>query len=117
MDAKRGQVFAGRFERRDGRLVTTLKACLTQPSRFVAESTKPMLLLGEGIKYHQDAIKAQAVQVGPESLWQPKAQAVCKIGSELGRKGKFADPESLGPIYLRVPQAQELWNKRHGGVS
>ena len=114
LDAKRGQVFAGSFERRDGHLVTTMDACLMDPSRFVAESAKPMLLLGEGIKYHQDALKAADVQLGAESLWQPKAQAVCKIGWARGRQGEFADPASLEPIYLRVPEAQEVWNKRHG---
>lgn len=117
LDAKRGQVFAGRFERRNGQLARTLKACLMDPSTFVSQSAKPILLLGEGIKYHQDALKAESVQLGPESLWQPKAQAVCKIGWVMGRRGEFTDPASLGPIYLRVPEAQELWNKRHPEVS
>ncbi len=114
LDAKRGQVFGGRFERREGRLVTTLEACLTEPRKFVAESAKPMLLLGEGLRHHQEALKAEGVQVGAESLWWPKAQEVCKIGWAMGRKGEFSDPVSLRPIYLRVPEAEELWNKRHG---
>ncbi len=117
LDAKRGQVFAGRFERQGGRLVTTLEACLTEPRKFVTESPKPIVLLGEGVKYHQEALKAEGVEVGAESLWWPRAQAVCKIGWAMGRKGEFADPESLGPIYLRVPEAEELWNKRHPGMS
>lgn len=115
LDAKREQVFAGRFQRQEGHLVTTLEACLTDPSKFIAQSPKPMLLLGEGIKYHQDALKAPGIQLGDESLWQPKAQAVCKIGWEMARKGEFADPDTLGPSYLRVPEAQEVWDKRHGG--
>ena len=114
LDAKRGQVFAGRFQRHDGRLVTTLEACLTEPRKFVADSPKPILLLGEGARYHQEALKAEGVEVGTESLWWPRAQAVCKIGWAMGRKGEFADPASLGPTYLRVPEAEELWNKRHG---
>ncbi len=114
LDAKRGQVFAGRFQRQNGHLVTTLEACLTDPSKFVAESAKPMLLLGEGIEYHQEALQAADVQFGAKSLWQPKARAVCKIGWARGRKGEFADPVSLGPIYLRVPEAEEVWNKRYG---
>ena len=114
LDAKRGQVFAGRFQRQDGRLVTTLEACLTEPRKFVTESPKPIVLLGEGVKYHQDALKAEGVELGAESLWWPRAQAVCKIGWAMGQKGEFADPVSLRPIYLRVPEAEELWNKRQG---
>ncbi len=117
LDAKRGQVFAGSFERQGERLVPTLGACLTDPRNFVAESPKPMLLLGEGVKYHGEALKAEGVQVGADSLWWPGARAVCKIGWAMGRRGECADPASLGPIYLRVPEAQELWNKRHGGMS
>ncbi len=117
LDAKRKQVFAGRFQRQGERLVPTLKACLTDPSKFVAESPKPLLLLGEGVKYHGDALKAEGVEVAAESLCCPGARAVCKIGWEMGRRGEFSDPASLAPTYLRVPEAQELWNKRHGGTS
>ncbi len=117
LDAKRGQVFAGRFERRQGVLVTTLRACLTDPREFVANTPKPMLLLGEGVKYHHEALKGDRVEVADESLWWPRAQAVCKIGWAMGQRGEFADAASLRPRYLRVPEAEELWNKRQAGVN
>ena len=113
LDAKRGQVFAGRFERRDGELVTMLEACLTDPREFVAKSPKPMVLLGEGVKYHLEALEAEGVVVAEELLWWPGAEAVCKIGWAMGQRGEFTEAGSLGPRYLRVPEAEELWDKRH----
>ncbi len=113
LDAKRGQVFAARFQRQNGQLLTTSKACLTDPAEFIAQGPKPLLLLGEGVKYHRDALKAEGVEFAAQSLWCPKAQAVCKIGWAMGRNDEFADPTSLVPIYLRAPEAQELWDKRH----
>ena len=114
LDAKRKQVFAGRFQRQDGQLVTTLEACLIEPVRFVAESAKPLLLIGEGVKYHQEALKVEGVDVGEESLWWPKAEMVHRIGGAMAKKEKFTEPLALTPIYLRQPEAEELWIKRHG---
>lgn len=114
LDAKRKQVFAGRFERRNGKLTTSVPACLTDPGQFVADSPKPLLLLGEGIKYHGQAIQAREVQIADESLWWPSARVVYSLGRELAERGEFSDPDSLTPIYLRIPEAEELWNARHG---
>ena len=69
------------------------------------------------MKYHEEALKAKGVTVAVESLWWPGARAVCEIGWAMGLRGEFADPASLAPTYLRVPEAQELWDKRHGGLS
>ncbi len=114
LDAKRKQVFAGRFRRCNGKLITTLEACLTDPQQFVADCPKPLLLIGEGIKYHSRALKADGVQVADESLWRPRAEVVYGIGRDLARRGKFAAPNALTPVYLRMPEAQEVWDKRHG---
>ena len=114
LDAKRKQVFAGRFERQEGQLITKMSACLTDPGQFVAQSPKPILLLGEGIKYHREALQSQGVETSEEQLWWPNARAVHKIGWAMARKGDFADVQSLQPIYLRIPEAQEVWEKRQG---
>ena len=114
LDAKRKQVFAGRFVRENGRLVNTLPACLIDPRQFVNESPRPLLLIGEGMKYHQEALKAEGVNVGGESLSWPRAEMVHRIGYAMANKGEFADPSTLTPIYLRRPEAEELWIKRHG---
>jgi len=113
LDAKRKQVFAGRFQWRDGQLTTTLQACLIEPGQFIAESPKPLLLIGEGVKYHRDALRAEGVDFTDESLWWPKAEMVHKIGRAMAKKGEFADPLALTPIYLRPPEAEEIWIKQH----
>ena len=114
LDAKRKQVFAGRFEQEDGQMVTRVESCLTDPREFVADSPKPMLLLGEGIRYHRQALEATGVQMGGEELWLPKAEMVHRIGYAMARQGRFAEPEGLGPIYLRIPEAEEVWQRRQG---
>ncbi|NIA07012.1 MAG: tRNA (adenosine(37)-N6)-threonylcarbamoyltransferase complex dimerization subunit type 1 TsaB [Actinobacteria bacterium] len=114
LDAKRKQVFAGRFVRENGRLINTLEACLIDPRQFVNESPRPLLLIGEGIKYHQEALTAEGVNIGDESLAWPRAEMMHRIGQAMADKGEFADPSTLAPIYLRRPEAEELWIKRHG---
>jgi tRNA A37 threonylcarbamoyladenosine modification protein TsaB len=73
-----------------------------------------LLLIGEGIKYHQEELEAEQVSFADESLAWPRAEMVHKIGREKANKGEFADPSTLTPIYLRPPEAEELWIKRHG---
>ena len=60
------------------------------------------------------ALKAEGVNVGDDSLAWPRAEMVHRIGRAMSNKGKFADPSTLTPIYLRRPEAEELWIKRHG---
>jgi len=113
LDAKRKQIFAGRFERKNGKLINTLPACLIDPGQFVKESPRPLLLIGEGIKYHQEALKGEGVSIADESLGLPRAEMVHRIGREMAKKGEYAGAAELTPIYLRLPEAEELWIKRH----
>jgi len=112
LDAKREQVFAGLFERQTSGLVSMLDACLIDPRRFVSRSPKPLLLLGEGLRYHPEGLSSPGVELAEESLWWPNAEVVFKLGRELAKAGQFADPAGMTPIYLRVPEAEELWSKR-----
>lgn len=72
-------------------------------------SSRPVHLLGEGILYHHKFIPADnaAVIVTDEAAWTARASAVVKIGHELALAGQFADPDTLVPVYIRPPEAEE----------
>lgn len=116
LDAKRKQIFAGRFVRKNGELSNTLEACLIDPRKFVEESPRPLVLIGEGIEYHREELEGEEVSFADESLSCPRAEMVYKIGRAKAKKGEFADASTLTPIYLRPPEAEELWIKRHASV-
>ncbi|HTV48626.1 MAG TPA: tRNA (adenosine(37)-N6)-threonylcarbamoyltransferase complex dimerization subunit type 1 TsaB [Phycisphaerae bacterium] len=117
LDAKRGQVYAARYRRNSaGELQRTAGPMLGDPREFVADSPRPLHLIGEGIDYHRPALftgVADVIEVD-KSLWTPQAAQVHRLGWQLAQAGKFTLREELLPIYLRKPEAQEVWEKKHG---
>ena len=140
LDAKRGQVFAAVYTRLGmstpgpaaagglesataaGQAASPTRAyrrivepCLIEPARLLADAPRPLAVIGEGIEYHRPAIDASGAMVLDPSLWPPRAGNVHRVGWGLAQAGQFTPPRMLVPFYLRRPEAEELWEKRHGG--
>lgn len=126
LDAKRGQVFAARYRReKGGRLVQEAEPALVDPAAFVAEAVRiarqsapegRIALLGEGIDYHRPALFTKlepAVVELPKALWPGTAGHVHRLGWELVQQNQFSDPGTLLPIYIRLPEAEEVYRKKH----
>lgn len=126
LDAKRDQIFTARFERSDpanagggapGGEVALLAsswiarepAHLDSLEVMLQRAPRPVHLLGEGIPYHRKFIPSHddSIILTPPELWRARADAVAKIGSELAQAGRFADPLTLQPLYIRRPEAEE----------
>ncbi len=118
LDAKRDQIYAARYQREvaSGELHRTAGPLLTDPAEFLAQSPRPLHLLGEGIDFHRAAIAGATGQVIEldTALWQPQATMVHRLGLALADHGAFTPRDALLPIYLRKPEAQEVWEKKHG---
>jgi tRNA threonylcarbamoyladenosine biosynthesis protein TsaB len=114
LDAKRGQVYAARYRRNsNGILERTAGPLLGDPRQFVADSPRPLHLTGEGIDYHRPALFTDAAGVVEldKEFWRPRAAAVHQLGWTLAQTGKFTPRDALLPIYLRKPEAEEVWEK------
>ncbi|MBN2562554.1 MAG: tRNA (adenosine(37)-N6)-threonylcarbamoyltransferase complex dimerization subunit type 1 TsaB [Phycisphaerae bacterium] len=114
LDAKRRQVFAAVYERDAGTYRRIVEPCLIEPGRLFAGAPAPIAVIGEGVAYHRDAIDASGVSILDDSLWWPRAANVHRIGWRLAQQGRFTPARELVPFYLRRPEAEELWEKRHG---
>ena len=122
LDAKRGQVFSARYERdATGTLLRTIDAGLVDPRAFVAAAAQraaelggAVALLGEGIDYHREALAAAGTNTLEldKSLWHGRASIVHSLGYAAATGGAFTDPASLLPIYIRLPEAEEVWRKK-----
>ncbi|MFH1417389.1 MAG: tRNA (adenosine(37)-N6)-threonylcarbamoyltransferase complex dimerization subunit type 1 TsaB [Planctomycetota bacterium] len=114
LDAKRRQVFAGVFEYGAGRYRRVDGPHLIEPARLIEGSPNPLAVCGEGIKYHREAIDRTHAQTLEESLWWPRAANVHQLGWELAEEGRFTSARDLTPLYVRRPEVEEVWEKRHG---
>jgi tRNA threonylcarbamoyl adenosine modification protein YeaZ len=113
LDAKRGQVLAARYERpadpQGGEWLEREPAHLDTLSQMLARSARPVHLLGEGLEHHRQFIPADdpgIVQTQPH-VWRAQARVVGRIGHAMARRGAFADPVTLTPLYIRLPEAEE----------
>lgn len=114
LDAKRDQIFTGRFERTSPSDPWQERepAHLDALSAMLARAPRPVHLLGEGIPYHEKFLSKDdaAVIVTPPPLWRARAAAVAKIGLEMSVRDEFADAMTLTPIYIRKPEAEEKFD-------
>ncbi|HUU82299.1 MAG TPA: tRNA (adenosine(37)-N6)-threonylcarbamoyltransferase complex dimerization subunit type 1 TsaB, partial [Phycisphaerae bacterium] len=113
LDAKRGRVYAATFTLDQARYRR-----VTEPAeRKVAElaSTLPdrCAAVGEGIAYHRTAVDRARLTVLPEELNRPRAEVVHALGFARAAAGDFDGPAALVPIYVRRPEAEEVWERRH----
>lgn len=116
VDARRGQVYGAAytnvgflFYREEGPL-------LDDPAAFAARLPRPCYVLGDGVRRYPDAFSAEGLEVLPENLWRSKAVNVGLLGEKAYLIGERTPPESIEPLYLRLPEAEEKWAARRKGV-
>ncbi len=117
LDAREGLIHATRFTRRGGGIVQKGPGRVTGPADFLRRAPRPLMLLGEGLGYHD--LSAEGVTIlqpdatdAPPHL--PVAESVWRAGRRGAREGRFTEASRLLPAYCRKPQALRLWeNARH----
>lgn len=108
VDAKRGQFFIAvyKLDTTDGIRKKTLPDSLMTASQFLEQfacKAEPIWLLGEALVYYKDKFKADGIRFIDEQYWSPQAGKVHLLGWQLAQLGRFADPLTLTPTYLRKP--------------
>lgn len=113
IDAKREQFFIAAFERKNNSWEKILPDCMMTAEQFkVKFDDEPIWLLGEGLLYYAKKFQTDNIKILDKEYWSPRAANVFKIGSHKAAEGKFSDPVSLVPFYLRRPEAEENWEKK-----
>ncbi len=112
LDAKRKQVFAGWFERRGVWYESCGEPVLVEPGGWLTSLPRPLAVMGEGVGYHRAAVDAAGVDVLDEDVWMPRAESVLRIGWRMKEAGEFADVRAVTPLYVRRPEAEEIWERR-----
>lgn len=117
LDAKRKQVFGSVFEWDGGAYRPLMEPALVEPFSLLTGVHKPDAVIGEGIAYHRDAVEQSCVPAVSEELWFPRASCVRRLGFALSATGAFTEPRRLVPLYIRRPEAEEVWEARQKGAS
>lgn len=105
MDARRDQFYTALFK--DGKRLIEDKALSTEEIREMLKDLPEVVICGDG----RDKFLSACGDMGnlfpaPETATDQNALSVALCGYELYNQGKAVNPESLQPIYLRMPQAE-----------
>lgn len=107
LDAKRGDVYYGVYERAGRDWIRRGGPAVARPEDVVAKLERPVWVLGDAARAHREAFSGEGVHIAPEEAWTVRAGAVGLLGHRMAIEGRFADPDALVPIYLRRPEAEE----------
>lgn len=112
LPAKRDEVFAAVFQLEDGRYCRTCEAYMATPEKVLNNLSTSAAITGEGAEAHRRIIEERGNAILESSLWVPKASEVYKLGWQMAVEGQYTPSDQLVPLYLRRPEAEELWEKR-----
>ncbi len=114
LDAKRHHVYSAPFALEQDAYVCTQEPAELDPESFFATLPRDCHAVGEGIAYHQAAVDSAGLAVLPVELNHARAEVVYRLGHARVSAGAFDDARGVVPIYIRRPEAEEVWERRHG---
>lgn len=122
IDAKRGEVYTAFYHYMDGELrrLTDFKAINPEDlsNVLLAEGYGKVLFAGDALKLYSDvfsqALGDKAI-FAHEDNWWPRASDLIRLAEPRIRSGDYNELYQLTPIYVRLSQAEEMWEKRHRG--
>ncbi len=117
LDAKRSRVYAATFERRNDRYVAIDDAREADPRECLNQRHRNCAVMGEGVHYHRAAVEASGLAVLPESIFPPRAEVVYRLGVDRVSRGQSIPPRELVPLYIRPPEAEEVWLARQSSTT
>lgn len=112
VEARKGMVFAARFEVTTGTLTVLDGPAMVTPSQYLATTPRPSHVTGSGAAQYLQLLKTNGIEIAAEPLWASRARGILALGSRRAQLGFFTEPSSLTPLYVRRPEAEELWEKR-----
>lgn len=117
LDAKRARVYTATFTltKRSGRLSFEAVDSPREadPADYLAKLPRDCVVLGEGVLYHRAPIDASGLRILPQDLFPPRVETVYRLGAERAAAGLFVHARDLIPVYIRPPEAEEVWAARH----
>ncbi|HEX9683377.1 MAG TPA: tRNA (adenosine(37)-N6)-threonylcarbamoyltransferase complex dimerization subunit type 1 TsaB [Acidimicrobiales bacterium] len=118
IDARRGEVFVGRYRQVPGGVQRLSEHRVASPrdvATELASTREECLVVGDGaIRYAEefrDAGRVELVEAGQSS---PSAAALVQLAHARALREDFVQPTDLHPVYLRKADAEINWEVRTG---
>jgi len=117
LDAQKGRVYQALYHWQAGILVEVWPVRIVPAEQAfgqLAELAEPVMVVGEAVHEHGGVFLPPDGKVfpAPEHSLMPRAASVALLGYAKWRQGLAVSPLELNPLYVRRPEAEELWELR-----
>ncbi len=114
MDARRGQVYTGIYEFRQGRLAALenqMAVSIEELGEKLKSYGRPVVFLGDGVPVHRQALlerimKDCDIAFAPANMNRQRASSVGSLALRYYKEGRTETAAEHKPDYLRVSQAE-----------
>ncbi len=106
LDAKRDEVYAAAYQRRDGTFRRLAGPSVMKPAEALGLLASPVFVMGDGLARYGTEFPEPRCQHAAQELWRATASVVARLGLEAFRAGHRDEPTGMQPIYLRLPEAE-----------
>ncbi|MHB1156642.1 MAG: tRNA (adenosine(37)-N6)-threonylcarbamoyltransferase complex dimerization subunit type 1 TsaB [Phycisphaerales bacterium] len=89
---------------------TVLEPSLLTPAQVCERAERPLTVIGDHLPdYHWPA----DVTIITDDRAVPRAEVLWQLARAAAKTGQYVDPYALTPLYVRLPEAEELWQQRN----
>ena len=116
LDARKKEVYAAVFRTGNGSIETIREAAVLSLVDLAEQLPERTLFTGEGshlFRRELESLLGDRAVFAPFSATVPSAASVALLGRAMIADGRTTAPDGLGPVYLRKPEAEVAWEKRH----
>jgi tRNA A37 threonylcarbamoyladenosine modification protein TsaB len=73
------------------------------------------VVLGDGLERYAEAFARPGVTAAEREAWRHRASVVARLAAERYNAGERQGLHAVAPLYLRRPEAEDVWERRHAG--
>ncbi len=114
LNLKRDTLYSGLFGFDESHCLWVMQGepALRTIEQIIALVPGPLLLLGDPLPEIPATLQTSRLTILPAAMSNNRSVIVWWLGKSMAKRGQYADPASLVPLYVRPPEAQELWDRR-----
>jgi len=116
LDAKKQEVYAGVYRTASGGIETVIEPSVLPLADLAARLAGPTVFTGEAslvFRREIERLLGGSARFAPLAAVVPSAASVAELGRQELLAGRASDPDTLAPVYIRRPEAEVAWEKRH----
>ncbi len=102
VDAKKKNLYASLYKSEDGGIIRLWDYLIISPEELIRDIKENTLFTGDGAGLCDKVIadKVKGAMFAPKDRWYPDAKVVARMGAEKFKRGDFAEPDTLVPMYI-----------------